>query len=134
MTDLSGLIGRTEPQLTSLLGPPKSRRETGADVWCVFAPADLECRVRFRDADGGRRCASWTASFADGFRTLADATSAVGLWPAASPDESAESVHAPLVRRAIRGPEDRLVYSLTATVRNGRFAQISVFDEAPDWR
>jgi hypothetical protein len=25
------------------------------------------------------------------------------------------------------------VYSMTATVRNGRITQVSVFDESPDW-
>ena len=72
-----------------------------------------------------------TSPFLD---TLAEAASAVGLWPAAQPDEAAHSVLTPLVRRPLPCPEQSLVFSLTATIRDGRFTRISVFDEAPDWR
>ncbi len=133
MTDCSGLIGLTEPQLADRLGQPATRRETGDDVWCVFAPGDLTCRVRLRTDADGTRCASWTASFALGYPTLASALSEVGLWPAAGPDERADLATTPLVRRPLPEPERSGVHSLTATIRNGLVTQVSVFDEAPDW-
>jgi len=133
MTDCSGLIGLTEPQLTTRLGQPATRRDNGEDVWCVFAPADLTCRVRLRTGGDGARCASWTASFAIGYPTLAEALAAVGLWPAGGPDRLAETTRTPLVRRPLPDAESSAVHSLTATIRNRLFTQISVFDEAPDW-
>lgn len=133
MTDCSGLIGLTEPQLADRLGPATTRRESGQDVWCVFTPAAFTCRVRLRTGVDGRRCASWTASFALGHSTLASALSEVGLWPAAGPDQRADLTRTPLVRRPLPDPANSAVYSLTATIRNGLFTQVSVFDEAPDW-
>lgn len=133
MKDCVGLIGLTEPQLQAHLGPPASRRETGGDVWFLFQSPGVTLRVRCRDKGDGSRCASWTASFADGFDTLAEVAAAVGLWPAAQPDEAARSALTPMVRRPLPCPEQSLVFSLTATIRDGRFTQISVFDEAPDW-
>jgi hypothetical protein len=77
--------------------------------------------------------ASWTASFASGFKLLSEAAASVGLWPAAAPDEDASGVVAPLVRRPLPCPDAGQVHSLTATVRAGLFTGVSVFDEAPDW-
>ena len=68
-----------------------------------------------------------------GFRHLSEAAGAVGLWPAAGPEEDAVQVGAPLVRRPLPCPESDRVYSFTATVRQGLFTGLSVFDEAPDW-
>lgn len=133
MTDCSGLIGLTEAQLAARLGQPATRRYIGQNVWCVFAPADLTCRVRLRAGGDGVRCAAWTASFAVGYPTLAEALSAVCLWPAAGPDQQAETTRTPLVRRPLPDTESSAIYSLTATIRNRLFTQISVFDEAPDW-
>ena len=133
MKDCVGLIGLTEPQLQAHLGWPASRREIGGDVWFVFQSPGVTLRVRCRDKGDGSRCASWTASFADGFDTLAEVASAVGLWPAAQPDETARSAITPMVRRHLPCPEQSLVFSITATIRDGRFTRISVFDEAPDW-
>ena len=134
MTDCGGLIGLTEPQLQAHLGRPSSSRNIDGDVWLVFRSPDVTVRVRCRDKGDGSRCAAWTASFPDGFETLAEATSAVGLWPAAQPDEAACTATTPMVRRPLSCPEQSLVFSLTATIRDGRFTRISVFDEAPDWR
>ncbi|TDI92903.1 MAG: hypothetical protein E2O75_02535 [Chloroflexi bacterium] len=133
MVDCVGLIGFTELQLRQHLGPAVSRREIGGDTWLVFRTSDVMLRIRCRDAGDGSRCASWTASFGEGFDTLAEAASAVGLWPAAKPDEIAGEVTTPLIRRPLPCLEQSLVCSLTATVRDGRFTKIAVFDEAPDW-
>ena len=131
--DCAGLIGFTEDQLRDHLGSASSRREPGGDTWLVFRSSDLTLRVRCRDSGDGSRCASWTASFAEGFYSLAEAADAVGLWPASGPDEVAAEVTTPLIRRSLPCPERSLVYSLTATVRGGLFTQITVFDETPDW-
>jgi hypothetical protein len=131
--DCIDLIGFTEHQLHAHLGSATSRREIGGDAWLIFQSPDMTLRVRCRDAGDGFRCASWTASFTDGFDTLAEAAAAVGLWPAAAPDATAVAVTTPLIRRCLPDPERSLVHSLTATVRAGRFTQIAVFDEPPDW-
>lgn len=133
MADCLGLMQRTEAEVQACLGSLASRREIDGDVWLVFSSRGVTFRVRCRDTGEGFRCASWTASFLHGFDTLAEIASAVGLWPAARPDESARSVNTPMVRRPLPCPDRSLVFSLTATIRDGLFTQIAVFDEAPDW-
>ncbi len=133
MSYCAGLIGFTEFELHNHFGTASSRREIGGDAWLIFRSSDLTLRVRCRNSGDGSRCASWTASFDEGFDTLASAAAAVGLWPACEPDEVAGEVRTPLIRRAIPCPERSAVFSLTATVRDGLFTQIAVFDETPDW-
>lgn len=135
MTDCIGLLGLDEDELGSRLGPPRSRRAAAQDLWLVYASGGLSLRVRFTASAPGERprVASWTVSFERGHETLACAARAVGLWPLAEPDEDAGTVRAPLIRRPLPCPATGEVYSLTATVRNGRITQVSVFDEAPDW-
>ena len=135
MGNCAGLIGLCEAELTSRLGEPVTRRTVGSDAWLIFDSPDLQLRVRCAPNGDGRtlRVASWTASFEIGFDTLGDAARSVGLWPIAAPDESADCVVMPLIRRPIPCPARGAVYSLTATVRHGRFTRVSVFDEEPDW-
>lgn len=136
MADCTGLLGLDEDDLLSRLGPATARRDAaGGDLWLVFASRGFSLRVRCAPRAPGERprVASWTASFERGYASLADAARAVGLWPLAAPDEEARSVAAPLVRRPLPCPATGEVYSMTATVRQGRFTQVSVFDESPDW-
>jgi hypothetical protein len=131
--DCTGLIHLSETDLRSRLGPPVERRELGSDVWIVYAADGLGLRLRCeRTADGEARVASWTATFDPGFERLEDAARAVGLWPAAAPDMTASDA-APMIRRVLTCPATGEVFSLTGGVRYGRFVQLSVFDEAPDW-
>lgn len=133
--DCSALIGLDESGLVARLGPPTTRRRIGADLWLIHTAADVSLRVRCATVAGGSpRVSSWTATFRDGYPALAGAARALGLWPVAAPDEDAAAVSAPLIRRPLDGPDGDATGSLTATVRGGRFTQISVFDEAPDWR
>lgn len=132
MSSCEGLVGLEEAELVQRLGAPVTRRETGEEVWMVFRSAEMSLRVRLAGADTPR-IASWTASFEPGHARLSEATRAVGLWPAAAPDEEASAVSRPLVRRALRCTASDRVHSLTATVRDGRFIAVSVFDEPPDW-
>lgn len=129
---LGDLIGLPPDALVERFGTPSARRSAAGGVWLVFALPRLTLRVRCA-GQGQPRAATWTASFADGFLRLSDAARAVGLWPAATPDVEAASVEEPLVRRALRCADDGPLCSLTATVRDGRFTQLSVFDEPPDW-
>lgn len=133
--DCAGLIHLSEGELESRLGEPATRRRVGSDTWLIFSAEGLDVRVRCEPADDGStsRVASWTASFKPGYDTLAQAARAVGLWPIAAPDLPADQVYEPLVRRPLPCPVRGTVYSLTALVRGGCFAQLSVFDEAPDW-
>ncbi len=135
MGDCAGLIGLCEAELTSRLGEPVTRRIVGSDAWLIFDSHELQLRIRCAPNGDGRtlRVASWTASFEGGFETLAAAARSVGLWPVAAPDISADTVTEPLVRRPLPCPARGTVYSLTATVRDGQFTRLSVFDEEPDW-
>ena len=132
MTLCAGLVGLAEPELIHRFGAPSVRRDVGSDTWLVFGSADVALRVRLSGSTPPR-VASWTASFETGFRLLSEAARAVGLWPAAAPDQEATAVGTPLVRRPLPCPASGRVHSLTATVRHGLFTALSVFDEPPDW-
>lgn len=132
MTLCDGLVGLPEQELIRRLGDPSVRREVGADTWLVFGSTEVALRVRLAGSTPPR-VASWTASFETGFRLLSEAARAVGLWPAAAPDQEAAAVGTPLVRRPLPCPASGHVHSLTATVRHGLFTALSVFDEHPDW-
>ena len=139
------LIGASEAEVRERLGEPVARRSAAGELWLVFdAPPG---RVRMRCPDDGTsppRVASWTVTFGVPHDSLAEAARAVGLWPAAGPDVAAGDVGRPLVRRPLRvanrgeaagggeGGADGFL-SLTATIREGRFDRLSVFDEPPDW-
>lgn len=136
------LIGASEAEVRKRLGEPVARRSGGGEVWLVFDAPPGRLRMRCRD-DGTAlpRVASWTVTFASPHHNLSGAARAVGLWPAAGPDVAAGDVDRPLVRRPLRvatrgdvvDGEVGEFLSLTATIREGRFDRLSVFDEAPDW-
>ena len=132
MASCDGLLGLTEQEVVRRLGEPSARREIDLDRWLVFRSNEMSLRIRLAGTDPPR-VASWTASLATGYRHLSEAAGAVGLWPAAAPDEEASRVATPLVRRLLPCAETDRVYSFTATVRSGLFTAVSVFDEAPDW-
>ncbi len=127
-----GLIGLTGKELSRRLGEPVARRTVGEDTWLVFRSADLSLRVRCAGARPAR-VAAWTATFTTGYPHLRDAARALGLWPAAAPDQAAASSGAPLIRRALPCPDSGRVHSLTATIRGDLFTALSAFDESPDW-
>ena len=131
--DGANLIGLTESELQNLLGAPSSRRDIGTDVWLVFATSDFTLRARCSESGDANRCVSWTAVFPDGLRLLSEAAGLVGLWPLVQPDENADEVEAPLIRRRLSMPGRAMVHSFTAAIRNGRIVSVSAFDEAPDW-
>jgi len=132
MESCEGLVGLPEEDLIRRFGQPSARREVGSDTWLVFRSKQMMLRIRLAGTDPPR-VASWTTSFDAGFQRLSEAAGAVGLWPAAGPEEDAARVAAPLVRRPLPCPGSTRVYSFTATVRQGLFTALSVFDEAPDW-
>ena len=131
--DCSSLIGLTESELTAILGPPSSRTDVGDDAWLIFALPDVALRLRCSRAGDTLRCASWTAVFPAGFRSLSAAAAAVGLWPQVQPDENAGEVGVPLIRRRLDGPDRGLGQSFTASIRGGLIISVSAFDEPPDW-
>lgn len=132
---LSDLIGMNEARLESRLGAPDARHTAGADLWLVFETPAGRLRVRCHPVGGGPpRVASWTLGLAVPAATLREATEPLGLWPSAGPDVGAAAVAEPLVRRALAAAHEAAeVHSLTATIRDGRFTHVSVFDEPPDW-
>lgn len=127
-----GLIGLTDEELSRRLGEPVARRTVGNDTWLVFRSSGLSLRVRCAGARPAR-VASWTATFKTGHPHLRGAAQALGLWPAAAPDQEAASSGAPLIRRAMPCPNSGRVHSLTATICGGVFTALSAFDESPDW-
>ena len=106
-------------------------RMAGADRWLRFEGPDWSLRLRARcHRDGGpTRVRSWTAAFAQGFDTVAEALRALGLITSGSPAATAaiEDLRQPLRDEAGR------VHSLTASVRDLRIRAVSGFDEPPDW-
>ncbi|MEN8144125.1 MAG: hypothetical protein ABFS14_04165 [Gemmatimonadota bacterium] len=102
----------------------------GLDRWLVYETAAGRLRLRLHAASGA--VASWTLELSVGAVSLRQAAAAVGLWPAAAPDEVAESVTAPLIRRPLLTSSGE-TFSLTASVRGGLFTSLGVFDEEPDW-
>jgi len=133
--DCAGLISLSEPEVEARLGTPGKRKVVAGDTWLVYDSPELQLRLRCSSAGRAStaRVASWTATFREGHASLAEAARSVGLWPIVAPDEQANQLPVPLVRRALPCPTRRAVYSFTAGVRQGRFTTVSVFDEAPDW-
>jgi len=130
------LIGASEDEARERFGEPVARRSAAGELWLMFDTPPGRLRIRCRDDDdegSPPRVASWTVTFGAPPARLAEAARAVGLWPAAGPDVAARDVDRPLVRRPLRVPSRDDVLSLTATVREGRFDRLSVFDEPPDW-
>ncbi len=112
------------------LGLPLADRMIGQDRWLIYEPAPGRLRVRLSAATD--RVASWTLELAVGASSLQQAVGAAGLWPAAAPDEEAEPLTVPLVRRPLQAASGE-TYSLTASIRGGLFTSLCVFDEEPDW-
>lgn len=136
------LMGASESEVRERLGEPVARRSTAGELWLVFDTPPGRLRMRCRgDGISPPRVASWTVTFEPPYDSLAEAADAVGLWPAAGPDVAAADVGHPLVRRPLRvrrrddgvGDAADGFASLTATIRQGRFDRLSVFDEPPDW-
>lgn len=98
-----------------------------------------EARLRIRcegvseaERDPDVRVASWMAVLRLGRDSLRRAAEPFGLWPACAPDEIAPAGSG-LLCRSLEDPTTGAVHTLTATVREGRIVQITVFDEPPEW-
>ncbi len=102
----------------------------GQHRWLIYGLPVGRLRLRFSPGTGG--VASWTLELAVGAHSLQQAVEAVGLWPAAAPDEEAESLTVLLVRRPLRTSSGE-THTLTVSIRNGRFTRLCVFNEEPDW-
>ena len=126
------LIGMTHAEIVDCLGQPATSRKLGDDTWLVFRSAAFDVRVRC-GGPAPARVASWTVTFRSGHTSLREAAVSVGLWPAAVPDQLAETCERPLLRRPLPAPGSDVLHTLTAPVRNGRITQLSAFDEPPDW-
>ena len=133
--DCSELVGLSESELSDRFGAPKSRAGTAGALWLVHETDQGQVRLRLSrtDPESEARVASWTLNLRRGRDTLRQATEALGLWPAAAPDVAASDLDLPLARRPLPAPGGERMHSLTASIRQGRFTRVSVFDEAPDW-
>lgn len=128
---ITRLIGMPTEELRRELGPPAVEHGQSDDQWMIFETPAAALRIRCRGSSHPV-AASCTATLYTPVATLAEATGALGLWPACEPDVQATAVDAPAVRRAVSGPGGQ-AYSLMATVRAGRFTGVTVFDEEPEW-
>jgi len=125
------VIGMGLDELRAELGAPEAEHRQDDDTWLIFRSPSLVLRVRCSGAPEPV-AGSCTATFTVPSATLEEAAKPLGLWPACEPDEAADAVGTPLLRRGLTGPGGELL-SMTATVRNGGFTQVTVFDEEPDW-
>ncbi|MCG8466941.1 MAG: hypothetical protein MJB57_01835 [Gemmatimonadetes bacterium] len=131
--DLSGTLQERLPVLETRLGRPVADRTSGADRWILYEGDGWSLRLRARASREGEdaRVRSWTVTFDEGFETLSQACTALGL-PAVVAEEVARGDHASL-RAPLSSDARGAVCSLTALRRDGRVRSVTVFDEAPDW-
>jgi hypothetical protein len=134
-----GVVGSRVEVVRSRLGVPAAERRVGKERWLVYESPDVTLRIRCEGASEAERdrdvehVASWMAALRLGYDTLREATEPFGLWPACAPDEAAPAGSS-LLCRSLEDPATGAVHTLTATVREGRVVQITVFDEPPEWR
>ncbi|WP_420446981.1 hypothetical protein [Candidatus Palauibacter sp.] len=129
--DVRGLLGAPLEIAFERYGRAGADRVAGLDRWLRFEGPGWSLRLRARPGgDGGpARVRSWTAAFARGFDTMADAQRALGL---PTPKRPAATAASGDLRRPLRDEAGR-VHSLTAVLRAGRIRSVSGFDEPPDW-
>lgn len=125
------VIGMGLDDLRGEFGSPKAQQRQGDDTWLIFHFPSYALRIRC-SGEPDPAAGSCTATLTEPASSLQEAAEPLGLWPACRPDVDAASVSAPLVRRGLTGPSGELL-SMTATVRAGRFSQVTVFDEEPEW-
>ena len=136
---LSGLLRRPISVLWERFGAPDIDRRVGRERWLIYRSGEVSLRIRCTEPDplgptagDEPRVASWTARFVTGHPSLRDAAVALDLWPVCAPDE----IPGPedrILRRPLRDSAMKAMYSLTATIRDGRVVQMTAFDEAPEW-
>ena len=128
---ITRVIGKGVDELCAELGSPDVEHRQASGVWLIFRLESCDLRI-VCTGDGSPVASSCTASLRNPGPTLSEATVSLGIWPDCQPDARADAVAEPLVRRSLSDPRGG-VLSMTATVRNGRFTQVTVFDEEPDW-
>ena len=128
---ITAVIGIGLDELRAKLGVPDVEQRQNDGIWLIFRLPSFDLRV-VCTGDEPPIVSSCSASLRIPRATLAGATESLGLWPASRPDEAAETVVAPLVRRSLSDQRGGFL-SMTATVRNGSFTQVTVFDEEPEW-
>lgn len=130
---LAGLVGAAEEAARERLGPPAAERPADPGRWMVWEGEGWRLRLRTGPTAEDSRVATWSLTWTAGRQTLRAAVEPLGLWPAAEPDVAAGELDAPLARRGLEGPSGRVDRSMTATVRDGSFVRVAVFDEPPEW-
>lgn len=131
--ELRGMLrAHTARLLDGVPAAPVTDRTRRGERWLVFELPGLSLRVRCEETESGERVASWTATFHEPPATLRAAAERVGLWPELAPDAAADGSD-PMLRRPLPSEDGGVVHSATAAVREGGIAQLTVFDEPPDW-
>jgi len=125
-------MGMGDEDVRLRLGEPMSARTIGGEDWLVYSADNWRLRLRLSaPCSGGhpvvRAC---TLELRDGGSDLGRLLCRVGL-AAAGAIDSAPGSGGGLLRCETRVGGHPA--SVTANVRDGAIAAISVFDEAPDW-
>lgn len=129
--DVRGLLGAPAEAAFKRYGRAGADRRAGLDRWLRFEGPGWSLRLRARAGDDGgpARVRSWTAAFARGFDTMAEAQRALGL---PTPERPPATAAVGDLRQPLRDEAGR-VHSLTAILGDGRIRAVSGFDEPPDW-
>ena len=122
------LLGAAVDEALARYGSAAVDRMVGEDRWVCFENSNWTLRLRARPDPEGELALvrAWTAAFARGFNTVAEALNALGIRSPAPP-AGIEDFRQPLCDAAGR------VHSLTVSVKHGRIRAVSGFDEPPDW-
>ncbi len=130
--DLGSVMGMGEDDVRVRLGEPVSAHAIGGGTWLVYSTEQWRLRVRLSPPGSGERpvVRSCTLELDEGGANLEECLRRVGLG-AVGPIDSPGGSGGNLLRCEVRAGGHPA--SVTADVRDGTIAAITVFDEAPDW-
>lgn len=125
-------MGMGDEDVRLRFGEPMSARTIGGEDWLVYSADNWRLRLRLSAPRSGGHpvVRSCTLELGDGGSDLKRLLSRVGLAATGVIDSAPESGGALLRCETRLGGRPA---SVTANVRDGAIAAISVFDEAPDW-
>lgn len=131
--ELRGMLrAPAERLLEALPAEAETDRRRRGERWLVFELSGMSLRVRCEETEEGERVASWTATFREPAASLREAAECLGLWPELAPDADGAGGGS-MLRRPLPSEDGEAVHSVTASVRDGGVAQVTAFDEPPDW-
>jgi len=130
--DLGQMLGMGGDDVRARLGDPESEGTIGRDTWLVYSEGNTRIRLRLspRTADADPTLRSWTCELSGLVHDLPSVAEGLRI-RLGGPVDSPPEAEGRLLRCEVVGELTKA--SLTATLREGRIASVTVFDEAPDW-